>query len=314
MPKIILHNYSQSPVAEKARIALGIKTLSWSSVDIPRLPPKPMLTKLTGGYRRTPVMQIGADIYCDTQCIIQELEKRFPSPTFFPTKDADLIWGLSRWTDGPLFDLAVKIVLGSAGDALPLDFAEDRGRLYLGSDWAQGLKNANEALPHLVAQMRAPLLWLNNQLVDGRTFLLGNDPGAIDAQFYHLIWFLRGRWQQGSTFLSEFRYLEKWEANVTKIGHGQMSKLTPEDAIWIASETEPLDQHHDEERDPQNLVPGMIVIVSPDLDGGEQPVEGQLVFATSERVVIRRTDSDAGNINVHFPRIGYCVKVLDRPS
>ena len=143
MTDIILHNYPQSPVAEKVRVALGIKKLPWYSVEIPRLAPKPKLTKLTGGYRRTPVMQIGADIYCDTQCILKELERRFPSPTFFPTKDRGLIWSLSRWTDGALFDLAVKIILGSAGENLPEDFAKDRGRLYFGPDWAEGLKKAN---------------------------------------------------------------------------------------------------------------------------------------------------------------------------
>jgi hypothetical protein len=26
-------------------------------------------------------MQIGADIYCDSQCIIRELQRRFPEPT-----------------------------------------------------------------------------------------------------------------------------------------------------------------------------------------------------------------------------------------
>ena len=213
MTDIILHNYPQSPVAEKTRIAFGVKKLSWRSVEIPRLPPKPLLTKLTGGYRRTPVMQIGADVYCDTQCIIQELEQRFPSPTFFPTSDAGLIWCLSRWTDGALFDLVVKIVLGSEGDDLPQDFAEDRGRLYFGADWANELKAANEALPHLVAQIRAPLYWLNDQLSDDRRFLLGADPAAIDAQFYHLVWFLRGRWQHGPSFLGGFPHLVRWEAN-----------------------------------------------------------------------------------------------------
>ena len=77
--QIILHNYPQSPVAEKVRVALGIKGLVWHSIEIPRLPPKPLLLPLTGGYRRTPVMQIGADIYCDSQCIINELEQRFPT-------------------------------------------------------------------------------------------------------------------------------------------------------------------------------------------------------------------------------------------
>ncbi|MEO0370330.1 MAG: glutathione S-transferase N-terminal domain-containing protein, partial [Pseudomonadota bacterium] len=159
MAEIILHNYPQSPVAEKARVALGIKGLSWRNVEIPRLAPKPNLTKLTGGYRRTPVMQIGADIYCDSAVVIDELERRFPTPGFYPTKDAGLARLLSRWTDGPMFDQAVKIVLGSAGDALPADFAKDRGRLYLGPDWAEGLKAAGSALPHLAAQMRGQLSW-----------------------------------------------------------------------------------------------------------------------------------------------------------
>lgn len=309
MPQILLHNYPQSPVAEKVRIAFGIKGVSWSSVEIPRLPPKEMLTKLTGGYRRTPVMQIGADIYCDSQCIFHELEQRFPTPTFFPTSDPGLIWGLSRWTDGPLFDLAVKIVLGSAGKDLPREFAEDRGRLYLGSDWAEGLKKANEDIPHLTSQMRGPVTWLNAQLVDGRTFLLGPDPAAIDAQFYHLIWFLRGRWNLGPAFLSEFPLIEAWEASVEGIGHGQVSDLAPEDAIQQASACEPIVVHHNDEYDPQGLAPGMDVVVSPDLDGGEQPVAGKLLAATSERLVIQRTDPDVGHINVHFPRVGYRVTV-----
>ena len=76
MPDLILHHYPQSPVAEKVRVVLGIKNVAWRSVQIPRLPPKPDLMPLTGGYRRTPVLQVGADVYCDSQCIIRELERR----------------------------------------------------------------------------------------------------------------------------------------------------------------------------------------------------------------------------------------------
>jgi glutathione S-transferase len=309
--EIILHNYPQSPVAEKARVALGIKNLPWRSVEIPRLAPKPMLTKLTGGYRRTPVMQIGADIYCDTQCILRELERRYPSPSFFPTGDAGLMWSLSRWTDGALFDLAVKVVLGSAGDGLPKDFAEDRGRLYLGSDWAAGLKAANAALPHLASQFRAPLSWANDQLSDGRAFLLGDAPAAIDAQMFHVIWFLRGRWDKGPAFLSEFSHLERWEKSVEAIGHGTMTDMSPEDAIQRATDFEPITAPQADPLDPQGLVPGMRVTVSPDLDGGEQPVEGEIVVANADTVTLLWTEPDVGNIGVHFPRAGYRVDILD---
>ena len=309
-PEIILHNYPQSPVAEKARVALGIKGLSWRDVEIPRLAPKPMLTQLTGGYRRTPVMQIGADIYCDSQCILRELDRRFPEPSFFPTSDAGVVWALSRWTDGVMFDLAVKIVLGSAGDALPKDFAQDRGRLYLGADWAAGLKAANADLPHLASQMRAPFSWMNDQLSDGRKFLLGEAAAAIDAQIYHLVWFLRGRWASGPAFLSEFPHLERWEVNVSNIGHGSVTAMSPKDAILAAKAHEPVTQQAVDPHDPQGLKPGMQVSVSPDLDGGEQPVEGEVVFADANEIALHRVDAEAGHLCVHFPRTGYRVTPL----
>ena len=80
MSEIILHNYPASPVAEKVRKGLGLKGLAWRDVEIPRLPPKPDVVALTGGYRRTPVMQIGADIYCDSQCITG-VRKGWPLPS-----------------------------------------------------------------------------------------------------------------------------------------------------------------------------------------------------------------------------------------
>jgi len=273
--EILFHNYPQSPVAEKVRVVFGIKKLAWRSVEIPRLAPKPMLTALTGGYRRTPVMQIGADIYCDSQCIIRELERRHPAQSIMPTTEAGLMWALSRWTDGAFFDLSVKIVLGAAGDDLPADFAQDRGRLYLGENWADGLKQANAQLPHLAAQMRASLSWLDTQLSDGRNFLLGPDPAAIDAQIYYVVWFIRGRWSLGPNFLSEFKHLELWEKNVAALGHGTSQELSAEDALNVAKNSESELEKSVAPNDPQGLKIDDVVLIGPDVDGGEQAVKAQ---------------------------------------
>lgn len=307
---IIFHAYPQSPVAEKVRVVFGIKGLAWRSVEIPRLPPKPMLTALTGGYRRTPVMQIGADIYCDSQCIIRELDRRFPSPSIMPTSEQGLMWCLSRWTDGALFDQTVRHILGAAGDSLDKAFAADRGRLYLGEDWAAGLKKANADLPHIVAQMRAPLSWLNAQLSDGRAFLLGPKPAAIDAQFYYLVWFLRGRWTEGPSFLSEFTELLRWETNVRDIGHGTPTPMDPQDAILRAKRLEPTAMTGVSEFEPQGLRVGQLVSVQPDVNGGEQPVLGNIRFADAETVVIERLSDDVGRVCVHFPRSGYRIDLI----
>src|SRR5690348_16998844 len=103
MTDIILHHYDTSPYSEKVRLGFGLKGLAWASVELPQIMPKPNLTALTGGYRKTPVLQIGADIYCDSQLIMRELERRYPTPSFYPAgrgaADA-LAWWPRRRTSG----------------------------------------------------------------------------------------------------------------------------------------------------------------------------------------------------------------------
>ena len=97
MSDLILHHYDEAPFAEKIRLIFGIKGLPWNSVIIPSAMPKPDLMPLTGGYRRTPVLQIGADIYCDTQLIAAVLERLYPTPTIFPDGNAGLAYALGSW-------------------------------------------------------------------------------------------------------------------------------------------------------------------------------------------------------------------------
>src|SRR3546814_14197834 len=62
----------------------GCKQLSWGSVQIPPVMPKADVTALTGGYRRTPVLQVGADVYCDTALMARRLETEKSTPALFP--------------------------------------------------------------------------------------------------------------------------------------------------------------------------------------------------------------------------------------
>src|SRR5215471_15927592 len=126
---VILHHFDQSPFSEKIRVIFGFKRVAWKSVRISRIMPRPNLMPLTGGYRRTPVMQIGADIYCDTQVIIREIEARFPTPTLFPGGNAGIACALGMWSDRAFFQNTVNLVFGTLGDKVPKDFIEDRGRL-----------------------------------------------------------------------------------------------------------------------------------------------------------------------------------------
>ena len=307
MPDIIFHHYPQSPVSEKVRVAFGIKQLAWHSVEIPRVPPKPLLMPLTGGYRRTPVMQIGADIYCDTQCMLRTIEQRFPEPTFFPGGSVGMAWGVSRWTDGSLFDQAVKLVLGAAADQLPEAFAADRGRLYLGPDW--DLQKVKADLPHIIAQLRGQFGWMDQRL-QGRSFMLGDSPGLPDALAYYVVWFIRGRWAGGPDLLSQFPALEAWEARIQALGHGTPTELSAEDALAIAQAAETATPETSDALDPQGLKPGMRVEVVPDVDGGDPPVAGSVRMVSRDTIAVLRDDDQVGTVCVHFPRVSYRVRIL----
>jgi glutathione S-transferase len=302
MNEIILHHYPASPVSEKVRIALGIKGLAWRSVEIPRLPPKPDVMPLTGGYRRTPFMQIGADIYCDSQCILRELQERHPEPTFFPGGAGGLPWAVSRWTDA-LFDTAVRISFAANADTLPPEFAKDRIRLFLGPNG--DLAALKPQLPHHAAQLRAQLGWMEQRLTGGRSFMLGTAPGLPDALCYYVVWFVRGRWQGGPALLSEFPALEAWEQRVRAIGHGKPTPMTSTEALDAARTATPATPERGDLKDPQGLQVGQRVSVVADLDSGEAPVAGVVRLVDRDRIAILREDPRVGTVCVHFPRVGY---------
>ena len=112
MSDLILHHYPMSPFAEKVRLILGFKQLPWRSVLIPPVMPKPDVVALTGGYRKTPVLQVGADIYCDTALIARLLESRQPTPSLYPAT-APLAPLLAQWADGTLFHTVAATDYGS---------------------------------------------------------------------------------------------------------------------------------------------------------------------------------------------------------
>jgi hypothetical protein len=138
--EIIFHNYAASPFSEKVRLVFGMKGLAWRSVEIPSMLPKPLLVPLTGGYRKTPVMQIGADIFCDTQIIIRELERRFPDPSLFP-HGKGLPYALGFWSDRPFFLASVPIIFGEIGAMVPEDFKKDRAAMSGGTFSIEALQH-----------------------------------------------------------------------------------------------------------------------------------------------------------------------------
>ena len=303
MTELVLHHFDWSPYAEKIRVVLGIKGLAWQSVQIPMVMPKPDLTALTGGYRKTPVLQIGADVYCDSSLIAQELERRYPTPTLFPDGGPGLSIALAAWA-ARFFDAGSGLAMG-LNDDLPDDLLKDRREFFTHMDFASFRENA----PHLFGQVAAHGHLVEQQLADGRDFLLGARPGLADATAWYVFWMARGFVAAMEGILSPFVRIAQWEARMRSLGHGQRTELGAAAAHAMARASQPLTPRGVDESDPSGLRFGQQVSVTPD-DYGKVPVQGELVTLRHDEVAVRRDDPRAGTVVVHFPRVGYRVEYV----
>jgi len=304
MADLILHHYANSPFAEKVRVALGIKQLAWKSVIIPNMMPKPDLMPLTGGYRKTPVLQVGADIYCDTQLILLELERRLPTPPLLPAGREGEARGLTMWIDRNIFWAAVGVVMGAIGDQLPEAFKKDRSEFSGRSFDAERLK---AAVPMAREQTYAHFAIAEEILRDGRPYLLGAAPSLADCALYNPVWFLQARMGKGTTPapLDRLPKIVAWSQRMKAVGHGTPSDTPAQAALDIAKAATPEAAKVDA-ADPSGLKAGQKVSVVPD-DTGKVPVSGTLAGLTADRVSIGRSDPRVGDVVVHFPRAGYIV-------
>ncbi len=300
MQEILFHQYDSPPFSEKVRVCFGIKGLAWRAVDQPVIMPKPELVALTGGYRRTPVMQIGADIYCDTQLIVRELERRHPSPTLFPAGDRGLAAALALWTDRSFFQATVALIFGSLGDRVPEAFIKDREALR-----GQPFDTAamRRAIPHASSQLRAQVALLAEQLSDGRSFLTGEAPGLADANGYYNLWFLRSAYPPAARLFEDNEMVRGWADRVRGIGHGMRSDASREEALDIAGSSTPLPGSIDPNDELAELG-GKEVNVAAD-DYGRDLVRGTLIGCSPYHLAIQRSDPRLGDVVVHFPRIGF---------
>lgn len=302
MSDIVLHHYPPSPFAEKIRRILGFKKLAWRGVTIPRMMPKPDLLPLTGGYRKTPIMQIGSDIYCDSACISMELEKRFPSPTLFPNGCHAIARLAAAFADRILFINAVGVTFGTHADTMPKEFIEDRVKFSAGLFNADAMKSEQSELRQ---QMHAHFSVVEAGLADGRAFLLGDTASYADFALCNPAWFIRGRVAEAFP-LSRYPRLSAWMTRMDAFGTGSMTEMSAEDALALARNGKSATVTDVDATDISGLKAGDAVAVVAE-DMGRDPVKGSLVVLNAERIAVRRSDPRAGEVVVHFPRAVYRV-------
>ena len=301
MPELILHHYERSPFSEKIRLIFGLKGLTWRSVEIPAIMPKADYVALTGGYRRTPSLQIGADIYCDTQRICAELERRHPEPSLYARGGEGLNTALSMWADKVLFWPAVRYTIGINAEAFGAEFHADRAQMR-GAE--PNIELIKAAAGPLLTQLHPQLAWIEDMLADGREFLLGASPGLADFAVYHCLWFVRNGGQTALQ-LGPYKRLLAWMDQIAAIGHGEREDMDSASALSVAKAADPAPWSGETFGAGPEL--GQRVSVASD-DNVAEPVVGDLVISTAHEIAVRRHSDQSGDVIVHFPRLGYLVK------
>jgi len=314
MTEPVLHHYSFSPFAEKARAMLGFKNLAWKSVQIPPVMPKPDVVALTGGYRKTPILQLGADIYCDTALIARVLERIAPSPSLFPRGETLAVQAVAHFADSALFGMVIPIGFQpGAGmsklffaDATPeylANFGKDRLAMRQGGTIRRG------PLHECKANLQGMLGKIEAQLAGGGPYLFGDQACVADFALYNALWAI---WKPADlrVMLDAFPKTKSLIERIAAIGHGRPNEITSGEAIQIAKAATPEAVKAAVALETGGIALGQQAQAMP-VDSGLDPVQGELVHASAEEIVIRRTDPRAGTVHVHFPRFGY---QLNKPS
>ena len=309
MSELILHHYPTSPFSEKARLLLGFKGLSWRSVTISPVMPKPDLTALTGGYRKTPVLQVGADVYCDTALIARRLEQEKALPAFFPEGQEMIAATFAAWADSVVFQHAVSLVFQPESIAVRFGtmppeaikaFIADRTELFSGGSATRlSAEQARHQWPTIMARLEQQL-----QREQG-DFLLG-EPSIADFALAHPLWFLKAT-PVTSPLVDAYPAVSAWLGRVLGFGHGAFSEMTSIEALEIARNATPAALPDEQFEEPNGFQAGQQVVIAA-TDYGVDPVAGELMFAGCEELIVRREDERGGVVHVHFPRFGFRIE------
>lgn len=309
---LILHNYASSPFSEKIRLILGHKKLPWKSVLVPPVMPKPDVLALTGGYRKTPVLQVGADIYCDTALICDVLEHVQPQPTLYPPHLKGVCRIFAQWADSSLFWAAMGYNLQPKGAAQVFAKAPPEAAKTFADDRKAMSTNMVRLRPgDATSAYRSYLRRLAN-MADEHDFLFGTEPCVADFAAYHGIWYTRTQVPVLADILNATPSVGEWADRMAAIGHGTTTRLAAADAVALAAASEPqppgsnllVDSAF---QDDHGIPLGSAVTITAETFGPE-PTEGVLVAATRTHYSLRRTDPRAGTVHVHFPRVGYVLR------
>lgn len=305
MSGLILHNYAMSPFAEKMRSMLGYSQLEWQSVTTREMPPRPMLARLAGGYRKIPVAQIGADVFCDTRVIASEIAALSNKPLLALENCSPDVQAFVKEVDLEVFFACImaggsKRLRDKVRQSMSLldiaRFAWDR--INMGRTAKVKMPGPRSAMPKVLAHL---------QRMEGlikQDFLFGTEPCHGDFSAYHSLWFIRDLGER--SFINDYPNTIAWMDRMKAFGHGKRIDISAEAALEQARAAQPRPIPADYLQD---ALIGKQVSIAPS-DYGRDATTGKLVGSSPQRWILARESGDLGTVHVHFPKQGFAISAV----
>ncbi|MEK6789478.1 MAG: glutathione S-transferase family protein [Pseudomonadota bacterium] len=303
---MILHHYALSPFSEKMRAMLGTANLPWQSCITRELPPRPVLAALAGGYRKIPVAQIGADIFCDTRVIASEIAALSGMPQLALESADDATQAYANATDLHAFMdvLAASATMTAARKMLATMSVRDFigffvDRIRIGAKAKVKAGNPRQAKQRVLAHLAA-----TEQRLQQQPYLFGPQATYADFSTYHSLWMARdvAEWPA----LKSYPLVMAWMDRLQAVGQGQRTEISAEQTLKIARDATPRAIASEHQQDARI---GQRVGIAPS-DYARDATIGRLVGVTPARWIIARETPDLGTLHVHFPQTGFVLRVL----
>jgi glutathione S-transferase len=305
MSDMILYHYALSPYSEKIRAMLGYAGMCWESVIVPEMPPRPQLDRLAGGYRRIPVAQIGADIFCDSRTIAAEIARISGNANLaLETCDHEVQEFAGR-ADSEFILACFGTALGNrlVRKLLKTLSLLDFGR-FMWDRIKMGRKSSLQQMSGKQAKaVTREYLERMEKMLQG-DFLFGDDPNIADFSAYHGLWFIQDVAELN--VIKNYPAVIGWMERIKAFGHGTRTEISAEQAIDIATGQQtrllPTDNQDEEWM-------GQLVSISPS-DYGKDPVKGVLVANSACSWILQRRVNGSSTVHVHFPKQGFTLEVV----
>ncbi|MCW5660453.1 MAG: glutathione S-transferase family protein [Burkholderiaceae bacterium] len=310
----MLYHYGVSPYAEKARLLLGHKQLAWGSIEVPVIPPRPGLQKVLGGFRRIPVLQRGADFFCDTRLLPHVLDSVHPERPLLPRHAWVVSTLIAQWVEPRVFLMMGPVRFESRDDLqaleamglVPGDFLRDRAPFMAPAvDTRRSGTVRASARDHVVSY----LALLEALLDNGQGYLCGSEPCAADFSGYHTVWWLRAA-PRRHALLDRFSALGAWADRMAAIGHGRPRPTSIDEGLQAACDAQADAGWQPDWPAVNDVRLGCEVSLQPD-DYGRDPVFGTLTAVTERHFTLTREAPDIGWVRLHFPKVGYEVVLAE---